>query len=569
MTIRRILLLLLCLIVIVGMVEAKSGQKAKTQAVVTPYKIWKTNTVPVIDGKMDKIWCAIPWIPLTKYTTGGTAIPDSEDNACLTKAMWDANNLYILMYTEAPNICDVDPGNNWNTTANEIFISATDSKTTPYLATDYCFQIPHLLQGTETAVGVPTRIFGGKIDSTGCEFKISTDVSTTADSTAGLGGWFLELKLPLANLSIPAVAGTILGWDYQSDIVEDPTATTRQYAATWWDTDNNNWKETDTFGEAILSADVNIGMAKIYGGTATIDGVEDAAYTAKPGFQNADYFRFVDGTSDDIPNPTAGNVVCTSIYDATNLYMFFDVNDNNITDIPTNPLWNQSAVEWYIGPDDKVSPYGPLDQQYQIPNWMKGQETGKLTTIYGGKLADTAGAAFKVVDKADASGYTVELNIPWTALNLGLPIDSGTVIGYLFQMDYSSSGTARTGCAQWWDNTNGNWNSSITWGEAMLQKPGTAVKQLPTVVNRFNLDQNYPNPFNPATQIQYTIDKASKVKLTVYNVLGNQVAVLVNQTQQAGTYQTTFDAKNFSSGVYFYKLEAGSKTMSKKMMLLK
>ncbi|NOG97035.1 MAG: T9SS type A sorting domain-containing protein [Ignavibacteriae bacterium] len=85
----------------------------------------------------------------------------------------------------------------------------------------------------------------------------------------------------------------------------------------------------------------------------------------------------------------------------------------------------------------------------------------------------------------------------------------------------------------------------------------------------YSLLQNYPNPFNPATSIKYEIPEAGNVKLKVYNSLGSEVAYLVNEHQEAGRYSLQFDAKNFSSGIYFYVLEANQFTSVKKMILLK
>ena len=89
------------------------------------------------------------------------------------------------------------------------------------------------------------------------------------------------------------------------------------------------------------------------------------------------------------------------------------------------------------------------------------------------------------------------------------------------------------------------------------------------VPQTFGLDQNYPNPFNPTTMIHYRLAKSSHVRLTIWNTLGRRVATLVDQNEQQGTYQVTFNASQLSSGVYFYRLQAGGKVFVKKMMLMK
>jgi YVTN family beta-propeller protein len=85
----------------------------------------------------------------------------------------------------------------------------------------------------------------------------------------------------------------------------------------------------------------------------------------------------------------------------------------------------------------------------------------------------------------------------------------------------------------------------------------------------FSLEQNYPNPFNPTTNVGYVIPLTSAVTLRVYDVLGREVATLVNTTQSAGRYEVAFEASKFASGVYFYRLQAGNFSEMKKMLLVK
>jgi hypothetical protein len=102
--------------------------------------------------------------------------------------------------------------------------------------------------------------------------------------------------------------------------------------------------------------------------------------------------------------------------------------------------------------------------------------------------------------------------------------------------------------------------------------PATTVENGITP-QQFALSQNYPNPFNPSTKIEYSLEKAGIVSLKVYNLLGVEVATLVNGRQEAGSYSVPFGINNgtfsLSSGVYFYRLEAGSFVSTKKLVLMK
>ena len=87
--------------------------------------------------------------------------------------------------------------------------------------------------------------------------------------------------------------------------------------------------------------------------------------------------------------------------------------------------------------------------------------------------------------------------------------------------------------------------------------------------NGFSLEHNYPNPFNPVTTINYNIPVKSHVRLSVYDVHGKELMILINETQAAGNYSQKFDGRDFASGYYFYKLEAGEYSRSREMLLIK
>jgi len=95
------------------------------------------------------------------------------------------------------------------------------------------------------------------------------------------------------------------------------------------------------------------------------------------------------------------------------------------------------------------------------------------------------------------------------------------------------------------------------------------VSQNPTIPSSFQLFQNYPNPFNPTTTIEFSLPERSFVKLTIYNALGQEIAVLVNEEKQAGIHRIQFNGSNLPTGVYFYRLEAGNFVDTRKMILIK
>ncbi len=144
--------------------------------------------------------------------------------------------------------------------------------------------------------------------------------------------------------------------------------------------------------------------------------------------------------------------------------------------------------------------------------------------------------------------------------------DASTAEGFLdttnhanFDFSYETTAQSYTG------GTGGQPIGALTWF-GMTVGVKDYVNQVPA---DFELYQNYPNPFNPSTTIAYGISANSFVTLKVYDILGKEVAALVNKEQAAGHYELHFDASNLSSGIYFYKLETNGFVKTNKMLLLK
>jgi hypothetical protein len=114
-------------------------------------------------------------------------------------------------------------------------------------------------------------------------------------------------------------------------------------------------------------------------------------------------------------------------------------------------------------------------------------------------------------------------------------------------------------------------NGRIAAGKAyiyFIYQSGTYV-EVDDIINNYSLNQNYPNPFNPTTTINYQIPELSFVTLKIYDVLGSEIIILVNEEKPVGIYEVEFNATALPSGIYFYRLQAGSFVETKKMILMK
>jgi hypothetical protein len=163
----------------------------------------------------------------------------------------------------------------------------------------------------------------------------------------------------------------------------------------------------------------------------------------------------------------------------------------------------------------------------------------------------------------------------------GVKTENGTGISKFTDLteNFAQAGTVKKssidgfaiGALHWVDADLAAYNSATAKAQVMAAYAAavTGVEQASGVPTGFELSQNYPNPFNPTTNIDYTLSKASDVKLSVYNLLGQKVATVVDSHMGAGTHSVSFDASKLTSGVYFYRLDAGNFSSVKKMLLVK
>lgn len=152
---------------------------------------------------------------------------------------------------------------------------------------------------------------------------------------------------------------------------------------------------------------------------------------------------------------------------------------------------------------------------------------------------------------------------------------SGTIApgdSTVFQISFNPSGLGTRTAKVYFPNS--DWSKApfdfVIQGEGVevtsVEEENSDENKIP---DKFGLLQNYPNPFNPSTRIQYQVSGISQVTLKVYNILGNEIATLVDEYKPAGTYVVNFNAANLPSGMYFYRLQAGNFAETKQMLLLK
>jgi len=198
-------------------------------------------------------------------------------------------------------------------------------------------------------------------------------------------------------------------------------------------------------------------------------------------------------------------------------------------------------------------------KKYGGSDWDWGQSFQQTSDggyiIVGETESFGAGGRDVWIIKADSSGDTLWMkSLGGSDYDLGFSIQQTTDGGYIICGRTKSFGAG---------------NNDV-WLIKIAPDPNDVENENQlSILNNYILKQNYPNPFNPTTSIKYQIPELSFVTLKVYDVLGSKVATLVNKGQPQGNYEIEFDATTLPSGIYFYRIQAGSFVETKKMVLLR
>ncbi len=277
------------------------------------------------------------------------------------------------------------------------------------------------------------------------------------------------------------------------------------------------------------------------------------------------------------------------VIDDNYLYLSARVIDDDLNATGSDPIvggqaWMGDALEFYMGFYDRRQ----LNQFHGYKDIMKpGTADYRISFTAWGEVQsasaayDFPGLESTVFQSFTGDGYIIEARIALDSLALGG--DLQVVDGFSFplridgtDLDPSNGDEGRTLIAQW-GGMGGNtedWLRPSSWGVLEVINGPTAIDDSRNNPLTFKLYENYPNPFNPSTNIKFDLPETDRVKLAVFNILGQKVRTLANKTFSAGSHVVSWDGKDdqgkaLSSGIYFLKLQSKKYSAVRKMVLMK
>ena len=515
----------------------------------------KTSVAPVIDGVMDGVYKNHSEV-LVVLEDPADAVMIDDWFDCFGHAymLWDDDNLYFFMevYDDIINM----EGGNHEYDGVEMYFDGDDSKMEAYDGVDD-LQLRFNVGEVET-----DQIEAGYGNSTGWGFDTSFFDYIVEQTDLG---WNIEFSVPFAELQIAPDA--TFGFDIQ---INDADESTREHMLRWWqDADNANdeWINASLFGTAMLRTDRVVTETMPIpqtDATVTIDASMEADEWADSWQVSGNIF---DSALDvySVWDWSDMRYTANMMWKEDNLYLYLTVIDDWIN--TEGGDYNYDGVEIYFDADNsKGEAYDGIDD-LQLRFNVGESTTEEMEAGFGsgGLSWDYFKDGIEYVIEETGLGW--DLEVAWSIGDL--QIAPGFEFGFDIQLNDADEDTRGDNMLRWWSYSNDEWQNASYFGTANLVS-GTAVdSKTPATVSTFALEQNYPNPFNPTTNITYSLDTSSQVTLTVYNLVGAQVATLVNDVQAAGQHVATFDASNLTSGVYFYTLSADGQTLTNKMMLMK
>jgi hypothetical protein len=505
---------------------------------------------PVIDGDMDAVWKSVCSVPMEKPSLeDDTAPEDWLDTYSSFRMMYD-DDYYYLFIQAHDDIINISNGSAWENDSFEIYFDGDNSKND--VADGYDNndrQIRYVYGQTSENMG--------NAPHSNCKF-LNTD-----------NGYNFEVRIPAQDMTFEMVPDHTFGFDIQFN---DNDTGGRDHQLRWWSTDNDAWDDASLFGTAKTTdyAAANPMYILQASEAPAIDGTADeAAWENIPWISSNTFIEKENGAPfNPLPDLSQANgwndcrFNYKMMWHGNMLYFFANVFDD-VIDISHPDWWMNDCMELQIdGNNDKGQSTDSNDHHYYF--------------VYSETPASDA--AFT----RTTSGWTVEAGMDLVS-DLGITPIVGHRIGLEVQFN-DNDGGGRDLAGRWWSDDNITWTNPSYRGTAELTGTEVVIKtgvgaegsgvQLPSSngacsVLNFHLSQNYPNPFNPSTMIRYTVPKSCFVALSIYDLLGREIAILVNESKIPGEYSAVWNGQSHPSGIYICHLKAGEHAETRMLILQK
>jgi hypothetical protein len=387
-------------------------------------------------------------------------------------------------------------------------------------------------------------------------------------------GYILEAAMLVkAGLKFVPVGGKLVGFDIQ---VNDNDTGVRDGMLKWASTTATTPTPPAEMGTVLC-------------GAKKVSSVLDIPYTAYPilidgeadyGWNDAStvvsnyYLPQAAADKYGLRNPMDGKVVSKVMWNMEDLLFYFHIIDDTLkrSSKVNAGGWESDGLEiWLDGDNTKKKTYDGVNDTGFSFGFNPDSASGMFNAGHwnNGKIPPFDMTRIKQFSKIVENGLILELALPLD--QLGIEPGGGSAIGIEIDYNDNDGGTTRNTKIKTYSEVDDSWTNPSVMGTAQLVG-SNVLSGIGTIVvepRAFGLSQNYPNPFNPFTKIDYSVPKAGRVRLSVYDIMGREVAVLVDGVKNAGTHTATFDASRLTTGVYVYRFEAAGKVESRKLMLLK
>lgn len=528
-----------------------------------PLQIPAVAGAPMVDGVVDLVWTTQGCTVAIATLVNGTAPDDDADLSGTAHVMYDKGHLYVLY-----DVNDSELRNNstdsWQDDAVDLYIDPFNRKT-------FQGRDPSDAQFEFSWGDAGHNVTGGTQGHAERVVYRWTTKAAAGDTT----GYIVEAKVPWFNFGFePQGRNELIGIEFMINDDDPPTAD-RDAKLAWFSEEgvDEAWQWSHVLGTAMLTGDpVQSGdpfspLEIPFTSTApTINGTREAAWN------NGVTVELNKLASGSVSDTSDLFVQVTAMFDWTNLYVFYDVDDDQLVYDAGADTWQDDTVDLYIdGGNEKArSTYDANDAQFEF-RW--GDPNRNVTgNAGGGPLAQ--GVMYEVmtkVENGDTTGYTIEAVVPWA--NFGIQPYWDTIIGLEFKIneDDPPGGNTRDAKMTWYEDGDDAWQWAHVMGTARLvggrgvDTEGTA--ELP---ERFEIHSVYPNPFNPSTTAIVHVREIGDYDVRIYNVLGQQVDVRRVQAQVPGVMEVSLDFGRYASGLYMISIEnlqTGTVATAKAMFL--